>query len=158
MATVYLALGSNLGNPAEYLKQAIKNLKKIGTIQKISSFYKTEPVGKINQPWFLNCVVEMTTTLTPLELLNKINNIETALGRIRSVKWGPRTIDIDILLYDNLVLETEQLTIPHHLFRERRFVLEPLAEIAPDAIDPITKKLMCELLKTIISIHKIEKI
>ena len=158
MLTIYLGLGSNLGDQHAYLKESIKRLRNCGTVKVISSFYKTEPVGYTDQAWFLNCVVKMITSLAAQELLEKIHEIEQYLGRIRTTRWGPRTIDIDILLYDNLVLETERLIIPHPRLHERQFVLAPLDEIAPEIIHPIFKQPIRELLLKTNDTSKIEKI
>ncbi|MSU75475.1 MAG: 2-amino-4-hydroxy-6-hydroxymethyldihydropteridine diphosphokinase [Candidatus Magasanikbacteria bacterium] len=157
MAIVYLGLGSNIGDTKKNLHAAITALEKLGSISKISSLYKTEPVGFIDQPWFLNEVIELITTLSPEELLKKTQEIENSLGRERIIHWGPRTLDIDILLYDNVVLETPTLTIPHSRMHERRFVLEPLAEIAKETMHSVLNKTMSELLVNLGEGKKVEK-
>lgn len=112
----------------------------------MSSVYETEPMGLREQHWFLNMAVECRTELFPLQLLLRLKTIETSLGRKRIVVNGPRTIDIDIVLYGRAMMSTPALEIPHPRFRERRFVLEPLAELAPDLRDPVTKRTMADLL------------
>jgi len=142
---VYLSLGSNLGDRAANLNDAIARLKKIGDIVAASSSYETEPVEVTAQPWFLNCVVALETEKMPKQLLTAILDIEQQMGRRRSQQKGPRIIDIDILLFGSSVVDTKNLTIPHPALDERRFVLEPLAEIAPDLRHPVLKRSMREL-------------
>jgi 2-amino-4-hydroxy-6-hydroxymethyldihydropteridine diphosphokinase len=144
--TVYLSLGSNLGDRELNLRTAISRLSELGEVTKISSFYETEPVEFIEQPWFLNCAVELQTSLTPQELLLGLLALERQIGRERLQPKGPRLIDLDILLFNDLTLHEPGLTIPHPALHERRFVLEPLAEIAPDVNHPVLKKKMHELL------------
>ena len=143
---VYLALGSNIGNRQKNLSAALQMLREVVDIHKISSVYETEPVGYLDQPRFLNMVCYGQTASSPDGLLRSAKAIEEALGRQPSFRNAPRPIDIDILLYDNLCLETEHLTIPHPRMSERAFVLVPLAEIAPTAIEPISGKTVQELL------------
>jgi len=142
---VYLSLGSNMGDRAENLKTAIGHLRTLGEVVAVSSFYETEPVEFTAQAWFLNCVVALDTEKTPRGLLQSIFEIEQQMGRRRTQKKGPRIIDIDILLFGNLIVEDLGLTIPHPAMHERRFVLEPLADIAPDAQHPLLKRTMEEL-------------
>lgn len=142
---VYLSLGSNLGDRAGNLNAAIDRLRSLGEVVTVSSFYETEPVEFTAQPWFLNCAVEMNTEKTPQQILASILEIEQQLGRQRGQKNGPRTIDLDILLFGNSIIEDRGLTIPHPAMHERRFVLEPLAEIAPDAQHPVFKQTIREL-------------
>ena len=143
---VYLSLGSNVGDRAGNLNTAIGRLRALGEVVAVSSFYETEPVEFTAQPWFLNCAVTLDTENTPQRLLAGILEIEQQLGRQRGQKNGPRTIDLDILLFGNSIVEDRGLTIPHPAMHERRFVLEPLAEVAPDARHPVFKRTIRELL------------
>lgn len=138
MEVAFLSLGSNQGDRLDNLKQALKALSQTERLQlkKISSVYQTEPVGVNEQDDFLNAVVEIATDIEPLELLRRLQLIEESLGRRRTVKWGPRIIDIDILYYGNLVFDHPQLQIPHPHIGCRRFVLVPLCEIAPELKTP----------------------
>jgi 2-amino-4-hydroxy-6-hydroxymethyldihydropteridine diphosphokinase len=142
--TVYLSLGSNLGNREDHLAAALGALELSEiTLLARSSLYETAPRDFEAQPWFLNQVVQCETRHFPLQLLRILLNIERQLGRIREagpVRRGPRVIDIDILLYANVVMNAPRLIIPHPRMTERRFVLEPLLEIAPDTVDPATKR------------------
>jgi 2-amino-4-hydroxy-6-hydroxymethyldihydropteridine diphosphokinase len=142
---VYLSLGSNLGDRAENLRLALEKLGDLGTVQAVSALYETEPVGLASQPWFLNCAAKFDTEKMPRQLIAGILNLEQAMGRQRKQKDGPRMIDIDILLFGSSVIDTHSLTVPHPRLHERRFVLEPLAEIAPDARHPIFKRTIREL-------------
>jgi 2-amino-4-hydroxy-6-hydroxymethyldihydropteridine diphosphokinase len=142
---VYLSLGSNVGDRAANLNSALERLQALGKIEKVSSFYETEPVEIVNQPWFLNCAVMLETEKMPKQLLAGILDVEQQMGRRRTQKKGPRAIDIDILLFGNSIIDTKGLTIPHPALHERRFVLEPLAEIAPDVRHPVFKRTMREL-------------
>ena len=139
--TVFLSLGSNLGDRKAYLKKAIVLLKKSGVkILKESSVYETEPMYYENQNKFLNQVIKVETELTPFELLKLINGIEKVLKRERLIPKGPRTIDIDILLWEDKIIKSEKLTIPHPLMLERDFVLRPLLEIEENVVHPVYKK------------------
>jgi 2-amino-4-hydroxy-6-hydroxymethyldihydropteridine diphosphokinase len=144
---VYFGLGSNVGDREEYIEQAIFLLEKINgvTISKKSSNYETEAEGVADQPPFLNAVVEAETTLTPHKLLEALQGIEETLGRERGAEWGPRTIDLDILLYDDQIVSDDKLQIPHPLLHERMFVLRPLVEIAPDVLHPTLERTASEL-------------
>jgi len=143
----FLSLGSNLGDTRIYLKAARQTLVALGvTVEDVSSFYATEPVDFKDQPWFLNQVIRVRTDLTPLELLRVCLRIETEHGRRREIAKGPRTLDIDILLYDDLILDDPQLKIPHPRILSRRFVLEPLAALAPDMVHPVVQDTLGRLL------------
>lgn len=134
MKNVYLGLGSNLGDRSVHLAEALRQLNGSPLIEvsAVSSVYETEPVGVKEQPPFLNLVVSASTTLSPHELLDRCLDIERSLGRIRRERWGPRTIDIDMLLYGDIAADDERLVLPHPRMAERGFVVIPLAEIAPD--------------------------
>jgi 2-amino-4-hydroxy-6-hydroxymethyldihydropteridine diphosphokinase len=145
---VYLSLGSNLGDRALHIKKALKQLEEEGVhITLRSSMYETEPVEFRKQGWFLNCAVEAETELTPKQLLRVIRNIEKDLGRKRVVRSGPRTLDIDILIYDDVLIRGEDLEIPHPRMAQRRFVLVPMAEIAPTLRHPELHLTMAQLLE-----------
>lgn len=149
--TAYLALGSNLGDREANLNKALQMLSKTVGIEvtNVSAFLNTAPVGYTDQPDFLNAVVEIETILEPYALLAVCNEIEQALKRKRIIHWGPRTIDVDILLFGDLVLEDERLTIPHPRMLEREFVMKPLCEIAPEAVHPVQEKTIGQLWKDI---------
>ncbi len=147
----YLSLGSNLGDRVASLREAIGRLQSAGEVSRVSSFYETEPVEVTDQPWFVNCAVELRTTLTPVVLMRRLLEIERGMGRERIEPKGPRNIDIDLLLYDDETVNTAELTVPHPALHERRFVLAPLAEIAPEAMHPILRKTAFQLLKTLVS-------
>ncbi len=147
---VYLSLGSNVGEREENLNRALRALERerIRVLAQ-SSIYETEPQGVVRQPWFLNLAVECETRHFPLQLLKVIERIQRELGRERgagAVRWGPRAIDIDILLFGNLIMATPQLTIPHPRMLERRFALEPLVEIAPELSHPGTREALSKYL------------
>lgn len=146
MQLVYLSLGSNLGDRAANVRACIAKLREAGRVTQVSSFYETEPMEIREQPWFLNCAVEIETDLTPQQLLARIQSIEAALGRTRAVDKGPRTIDVDILLYGGAQIADDNLQIPHPAIHRRRFVLEPLAEIAVHARNPASGKTVGEML------------
>ena len=142
---VYLSLGSNLDDRAANLNIAITGLAALGRVEAISSFYETEPVGFAAQPWFLSCVVKLGTEKMPRQLLSGILDLERQMGRRRLEKKGPRIIDIDILLFGNSIIDTKELVVPHPAMHQRRFVLEPLIEIAPEVRHPVFKRTVREL-------------
>lgn len=144
---VHLSLGSNLGDREANLRAAVAALAAMDGIAVVraSHCYETEPVGVREQPPFLNIALEVETAFEPLELLERIQELEHQLGRTSTFRWGPRSIDIDIVLWGARQVSTERLTIPHAEFRNRAFVLAPLTEIAPDAVDPVTGMTVAEL-------------
>lgn len=146
----YLSLGSNVGDREAHLRDALARLGADGRVVAVSSFYETEPVEYTRQPWFLNCALALETSQTPRQLMTAILRIEGEMGRRRVQKKGPRLIDIDILVFvsteaEVTIMDSEELTIPHPAMHQRRFVLEPLAEIAPELLHPIFKKTISEL-------------
>jgi 2-amino-4-hydroxy-6-hydroxymethyldihydropteridine diphosphokinase len=148
MAIAYIGIGSNLGNRRENCLLAIELLREKGIIVlKQSSLYETEPWGMKDQPRFINMAIQIETSLEPSELLTVLKDIEKKIGRGKSSKWGPRTIDLDILLFDDIILNEDNLTIPHPLMHERDFVLRPLSEIAPDIHHPLLKLSIRELMQ-----------
>ncbi|MBI4681751.1 MAG: 2-amino-4-hydroxy-6-hydroxymethyldihydropteridine diphosphokinase [Nitrospirae bacterium] len=150
MPTAYIGIGSNLGSREDNCTAAIKHLIDSGIkVLKLSSRIETEPWGLRDQPNFINMAIMIQTGLTPEDLLKLLKKIEIELGRAPGLRWGPRIIDLDILLYDDLVFETPDLKIPHPGTSDRYFVLRPLAEIAPDTIHPVLKKSIRALLDSL---------
>jgi 2-amino-4-hydroxy-6-hydroxymethyldihydropteridine diphosphokinase len=151
MPRAYIGLGSNVGNREAMLDRAIVLLDALDTssVQHRAPYYETEPVGIENQAWFLNTAIEIETDETPNGLLNQTQSIERELGRQRRFSGGPREIDLDILLYENQLLSTERLTIPHPEMHRRRFVLVPMCEIVPDLIHPVLKRPLRSLLQAL---------
>jgi 2-amino-4-hydroxy-6-hydroxymethyldihydropteridine diphosphokinase len=143
----FLSLGSNVGDRLANLRAAILELEKISDITRVSSFYETEPVEFEAQDWFINCVLEVETESSPQELMAAILAIELKMGRHRNLPKGPRNIDIDILLYENNIIDEPGLKVPHPAMHCRRFVLAPLAEVAPDAIHPVFMRSASTLLE-----------
>lgn len=161
---VFLGLGSNVGDREKFLNRAVGELKKLHDTKVVwaSSVYETDPVGKMDQPKFLNAAVEIETLLAPRELYAEAKAIEQRVGRVATERWGPREIDVDLLLYDGLVFQDDQITVPHPEMDQRKFVLVPLKEIAPDLVHPISGMTMEELVaacrdagRVVQSYHKI---
>lgn len=150
MYTYILSLGSNLGDKHDFLTTSIEKLKTFGTIHAISSFYETEPWGYCDQPLFVNAVVVMQSMLAPLYFLHACQYIECELGRTRTIRYGPRTIDIDILFCDDLIFSSDRLIIPHPRMHERLFVLDPLCDVFPSFVHPVYN-VSCSFLKNSIS-------
>lgn len=146
-ARVHLSLGANLGDRKGHLEAAIAALDALSGVRvvMVSSIYETEPVGPVEQPAFFNAAAEIETALGPLALLNAVKALEKQLGRTPSEPWGPRVIDIDLVMWEDNVAETGTLTLPHPAYRDRAFVLVPMAEIAPGLADPRTGETMAEL-------------
>ncbi|MDZ4164360.1 MAG: 2-amino-4-hydroxy-6-hydroxymethyldihydropteridine diphosphokinase [Smithellaceae bacterium] len=139
LVTAYIGLGSNVGEPLANCLKALDLIDQREGIRLLrrSSFYRTEPVGLLEQDWFINCVAEINTTLPPVELLNALQDVERSLGRERGVRWAPRTIDLDILFYGQEIVREEGISIPHPELHKRRFVLIPMKEIASYLIHPV---------------------
>ncbi len=151
----YIGLGSNIGDKQGFCLKALELLDRAGRVKRVSSYYCTEPVGYRPQEDFINAVCELETSLLPEQLLAACRAIEDELGRRRSLRWGPRTIDLDILLYGDRVIETPGLTIPHPLLASRGFVLIPLCEIAPQVVHPIFQKTADLLLQELQDPHRV---
>jgi 2-amino-4-hydroxy-6-hydroxymethyldihydropteridine diphosphokinase len=154
----YLSLGSNVGDRAANLREALAHLEEAGHLLAVSAFYETQPVEVPDQPWFLNCVAAIETGKTPRELLQLALYIEGAMGRLRMRDKGPRKIDIDIILFGDFVVDESGLKIPHPAMHQRRFVLEPLVEIAPEARHPVLEKTMRELLAELKDGQKVRRL
>jgi 2-amino-4-hydroxy-6-hydroxymethyldihydropteridine diphosphokinase len=149
-ATAYVGLGANLGRREETLRAALAELGRRPGVRVVraSAFRETEPVGgPPGQPCYLNAAAELLTTLEPEELLTVLQQVEDAFGRTRQVRWGPRTLDLDLLLYEDRVIDTPALQVPHARMHERRFVLEPLCEVAPEAVHPVLGKTVRQMLE-----------
>ncbi|APQ76168.1 TPA: 2-amino-4-hydroxy-6-hydroxymethyldihydropteridine diphosphokinase [Clostridium botulinum] len=146
MHTAYVAFGSNMGEKENYIKRALEKIEERGMkIIKVSSIYETEPYGVLDQDSFLNGVVKIETNLTPEDLIGELLNIEKQLDRVRERRWGPRTIDLDIIFYDDLIINEKDLVIPHKDLENREFVLKPLCDIDENFIHPVLKKSVREL-------------
>ena len=157
--TAYIGIGSNLGIPGKNCTKAIEIISSAKDIKIISksSFYQTEPIGGVQQGWFVNSAIEIETDLSPENLLSVLLNLELAMGRIRKEKWGPRLIDLDLLLYGNLVLKNKGLTLPHPEIKNRKFVLIPMCEIAENLIHPTLKKTIKTLLQESSNVTVVKK-
>jgi len=149
MNNVYLSIGSNLGNRIINCKKSLREISRISIITSLSSLYETVPIGNSNQPRFINLAVSINTRLPPPLLLRMIKKIEANIGRFKNEKWGPRIIDIDIIFYNNICINHSSLVIPHPSAHSRRFVMEPINEIAPNLIHPVLKRDITTLLKRV---------
>jgi 2-amino-4-hydroxy-6-hydroxymethyldihydropteridine diphosphokinase len=159
MKRVFLSLGSNLGDRPGNITKALDELAAAGLeVRRVSSFYRTEPVEYRQQPWFVNCVAEVTTALLPVQLLNAIQRVERSMGRRRGINKGPRKIDIDILLYENVVVRSTRLDIPHVSMAERRFVLVPLRELEAGLRHPVTERTVTEMLNETVDTSQVIRI
>ena len=156
----YIGIGSNIGNRLSHCRQAIGEIRQFpgSAVTAVSSFYDTEPLEMPDQDWFMNAVIALNTGFSPLELLDRCQTIEESLGRKRLIRYGPRTIDLDLLFYGQRVMKTDRLILPHPKLHQRRFVLTPLAEIAPDLLHPIIKKSMAELLNQVPDHHSVRRL
>jgi 2-amino-4-hydroxy-6-hydroxymethyldihydropteridine diphosphokinase len=156
----YIGIGSNLGDKIAHCEKAISEILKIDQHKLLgrSSFFNTRPIGYTAQDWFVNSVIKIETDLEPIDLYRMLKTIETRLGRKETFRGGPRVIDLDLLLFDDRRIETEELQVPHPRFHERQFVLIPLSEIDPNLIHPILKKTVGELLEEIKEDQGVEKI
>jgi 2-amino-4-hydroxy-6-hydroxymethyldihydropteridine diphosphokinase len=145
----YIGLGANLGDPRAQVEEAVRCLREAEEVEllRVSALYLTPPLGPPGQPWYVNAAVQVKTRLTPEEVMRLLIGIETAMGRVRDERWGPRLIDLDLLLYNGEIITGPDLTVPHPEMHRRAFVLAPLAEIAPDAWHPVLKKTARELLE-----------
>ncbi len=160
MGTAFVALGANLGDRLVTLREAVRRLGELGTVDAVSSVHETDPVGYADQPAFLNAVVRLHTGLRPEPLLAALLRIEADLGRVRAFPNAPRRLDLDLLMYDDLTLATPDLTLPHPRLHERAFVLVPLAEIAPGAWHPARFRLVADLLRELgptTGVHRIDQ-
>lgn len=156
----YIGIGSNLGDKIKFCDEAIKEISKYkeNMILDRSSFYRTEPWGKEDQDWFINCVIKLQTPLNAPDLFKVLQGIETKLKRVKRDKWAPRTIDLDILFFNNEVINKPEVRIPHPLIRARKFVLVPLNELCPELIHPVLNKSIRELLKKTIDDKEVIRI
>jgi 2-amino-4-hydroxy-6-hydroxymethyldihydropteridine diphosphokinase len=155
--TTYIGLGSNMGDRTGACRRALELLSRAGRVTAVSSLYCTEPVGYREQEEFINAVAEIETELPPRDLLAVCQAIENELGRVRLVRWGPRAVDLDILLYGNTVIKMPDLLIPHPQLSLRGFVLVPLCEIAPHVVHPVLKKTVAHLLHVLKDTHRVVK-
>lgn len=156
----YIGIGSNVGDKAHQCKRAIAEVLKVDHHKLLaeSSFFKTQPVGYTSQDWFINGVIKIETEMEPLELFRVLKTIELKLGRTQTFQWGPRTIDLDILIFDDKEIETEELQIPHPRLHERQFVLIPLVEIDQNLVHPVLKKTVGKLLEDLKEDQGVERL
>ena len=156
----YIGIGSNIGDKVNQCEKAISEILKVDRHKLLakSSLFKTEPMGYTSQDWFINGVIKIETDLEPSELLRTLKTIEAQLGRTETFRWGPRTIDLDILFFDDIQIQTGELKIPHPLIQDRKFVLIPLAEIDRHLIHPVLKKTIQQLLDNSMGDQKVEKL
>jgi 2-amino-4-hydroxy-6-hydroxymethyldihydropteridine diphosphokinase len=157
---VYIGIGSNIGDKLNHCEKAISEILKADRHKLLakSSLFKTQPVGYASQDWFVNGVIKLETDLEPPELLRTLKTIESQLGRAQTFRWGPRTIDLDILFFDDIEIHTEELQIPHPLIQNRQFVLVPLVQIDRNFIHPVLKKTIQELLDNLKEDQGVEKL
>ena len=151
MKTSYIGIGSNMGDPRRNCLDSIAKIDKLDDceVTSVSSLYLTEPIGVTGQEWYINGAVSVSTGLSPFEMIERLFEIEGRMGRVREKRWGPRIIDLDILLFGQDIINRDTLKVPHPMMHMRRFVMAPMAEIAPDLIHPILGKSMVELLRAI---------
>ena len=156
----FIGIGSNMGDKVRRCEEAISEILRVDnhTLLARSSFYKTRPVGYIEQDWFVNGVIKIETDLEALDLLHALKAIENQLGRVETFRWGPRAIDLDLLFFDGTCLETPEVQIPHPRIQERQFVLVPLAEIDPDLLHPVLKKTVQRLLEDLNEDQGVERL
>ncbi len=156
----YIGIGSNLGNKLSQCEEAVSEILKIDRHRLLarSSFFKTQPLDYTPQDWFVNGVLKIETDLEATELLRRLRTIESQLGRTETIRWGPRTIDLDILFFDDIEIRTEELQIPHPRLQDRQFVLIPLAEIDRNLVHPVLKKTIQELLNDLKEDQGVEKL
>ena len=156
---VYIGLGSNVGDREAMLRAALEQLENLPqtALSKVSSFYETEPLGATDQPWYLNAVAQLDTDLTPGQVMWNLQRVERALGRVRSERWGPRSIDLDLLLADQLVIDEPGLSVPHPEMLNRAFVLVPLVEIEPQLVHPVTGETLLQHLARLGSVQTVHR-
>jgi 2-amino-4-hydroxy-6-hydroxymethyldihydropteridine diphosphokinase len=156
----YIGIGSNVGNKARQCERGVSELLKLDRhrLLRRSSLYKTQPIGHIAQDWFINLVIKLETEMDAPALLSSLKEIESRLGRVQTLRWGPRAIDFDILFFNDHQIQKDDLTVPHPLIQDRQFVLVPLAEIDPDFTHPVLKKTVKELLERLKEDQGVERL